>query len=135
MTALHTNHLEDAVQALRKDPVVIAMARGLHGVPREEITSPDGGPTSAFMNVANDEYNRRGGKYEGPKPVGAVGRAVLSLLASAGLTPQELYEDWDDAFLQKTIDRVTRRIDQTPTPPLLDLHAELVAEQTRRRNA
>jgi hypothetical protein len=135
MPASQTNRYADAVQTLRKDPVIIAMAHGLRGVPREEITSPDGSPASAFMNVANDEYNRRGGKYEGPKPVGAVGRAVLSLLDSDGLSPQELYEDWSDDFLQKTIDRAARRIRRDPNPTVVELHAELLAEQERRRNA
>lgn len=124
-----------AVQTLRKDPVIIAMAQGLRGVPREEITSADGSPASAFMNVANDEYNQRGGKYEGPKPLGAVGRAVLSLLDSNGLSPQELYEDWTDAFLQQTVERVARRMQRDPNPTVVELHAELLTEQERRRNA
>lgn len=136
MNIIEPGSYDENVATLRKDPIVIGMAHSMRNDPLSDIdlTKPDGGLGTSFMTVANEEYRRRGGDFSGPLQVGAVGRAVISLLANR-LSPQELYEDWTDDFLQLTIDRVARRMQQDPNPPVVELHAELLAEQARRRNA
>lgn len=75
-------HYDETEAALALDPIVIAMAHGLNGVPRSELVHIDedgdeGGPRFEFMQSANSEYRERGGLGGGH--IGAVASALLKL--------------------------------------------------------
>ena len=72
-------HYSETEQRLAQDPIVIAMARGLAGVPTEDLAHEDGTPRFEFMQAANRTYRQRGGTDGGH--IGAVARALLNLRA------------------------------------------------------
>lgn len=68
-------------EALSNDPVVIEMASDLRrsGAPKSDFAHDDGGPRHAFMIAANDRYFERGGSWDGPLHLGAIGRVAIRL--------------------------------------------------------
>jgi hypothetical protein len=71
-------HYGETERQLMNDHIVIAMAHGLAGVPREQIVHDNGQPRFEFMQAANREYESRGGTNGGH--IGAVANAIVSLL-------------------------------------------------------
>lgn len=124
---------DDIIARLRRDPVVIGLAHGLRGTPREDLVYPGGRPRGAFLSASNIEYRKRGGKFDDPKPLDAVATALLSIL-DRPLSPEELYHGIDDFYLQRTLDRLRPLIgrgDQTAR----ELEAEIVTELERRKKS
>jgi hypothetical protein len=83
ITGLRSKDYGETEARLAQDPIVIAMAKGLAGVPREELVHVDedgdeGGARFEFMQSANAEYRERGGKDGGH--IGAVANALLLVL-------------------------------------------------------
>ena len=75
---------EETRQRLMKDPIVMAMAKGLKGISITELAhKPEPGecptPRYEFMLVANDEYRKRGGKAHRTH-IGAIAEALLRLI-------------------------------------------------------
>ena len=81
MATLVAEHYGQEVAALVKDPIIVAMAVGLKGVPKDELAHADGTPRFTFMLAANKEFASRGGKGAGS--MGSVARALLALLGDA----------------------------------------------------
>lgn len=63
---------------LAQDPIIIAMAKGLAGVDRNELVHDEGNPRFDFMMAANAEYAARGGQLS--QSIGGVAHALLSLI-------------------------------------------------------
>lgn len=90
MSVIQAAHYGETERRLAKDPIVIAMAKGLADVPRDQLvhdgaddrTVGTGQPTPRFefMQSANAEYRERGGKDGGH--IGAVAHALLLVLDS-----------------------------------------------------
>jgi hypothetical protein len=83
ITVIAAAHYGETEARLAKQPIVIAMARELAGVPREQLVHVDedgdeGGARFEFMQRANAEYRERGGKDGGH--IGAVANALLKVL-------------------------------------------------------
>jgi hypothetical protein len=80
MAVIRAAHYGEVEARLMKDPIVIAMAKGLAGVPVDQMVHPgfDGTPRFEFMQAANREYRERGGQDGGH--IGAVAHALLNLL-------------------------------------------------------
>jgi hypothetical protein len=77
-------------QRLMKDPIVIAMAKGLEGEDLSEMVhnpnlddpfNPNPTPRFEFMLAANKEYRKRGGKDGGH--IGAIAEVLLRLVKDA----------------------------------------------------
>jgi len=80
MTVIKAKHYAETEDRLAQDPIIQAMAKGLAGVPRSELVhdGPDATPRFEFMQAANAEYRKRGGKDGGH--IGAVAHALLKVL-------------------------------------------------------
>jgi hypothetical protein len=76
---LESPDYEETRQRMMWDPIVIAMAKGLRDVPRDQMAW-DGGntPRHEFMLAANAEYRSRGGTDGGH--LGAVPEALIRLV-------------------------------------------------------
>lgn len=75
--ALEAKHYSEEIEALKKEPAIIAMAKGLEGEKFAELAHGPDSPKFEFMLAANAEYKARTGKAGGA--IGAVGRALLAL--------------------------------------------------------
>jgi hypothetical protein len=81
MASIRAGHYDDTEKWLSQHPVIIAMAAGLRGTPRNKLAHADGTPLFEFMKGANREFYKRGGKFEGRPPhIGAVATALLMVL-------------------------------------------------------
>jgi hypothetical protein len=131
------NQYTNAIAELRRDPIVIGLANGLTGVPRSDLVTPSGGMRTEFMTAANEEYRRKGGDGKTPRPLGAVGQAVLSLMDTP-VTAEELYHGVPDDALQQIADRLALRVSSAKSPEEALQYAkalgEMVTELARRRN-
>lgn len=87
MTIIESPDYEETRQRLMKDPIIIAMAKGLKGAPINDIAhvhnlddpfNPNPTPRFEFMMAANSEYRSRGGTDGGH--MGAVAEALLRLM-------------------------------------------------------
>lgn len=84
MTAIESEDYEVIRQRLVKDPIVIAMAKGLANVDKHELVhnddpnDPRPTPRFEFMMASNKEYRKRGGKDGGH--IGAIAEALLRLI-------------------------------------------------------
>jgi hypothetical protein len=79
MTVIESADYEQARQRFMKDPIVMAMAKGLKGVPVTEIAHEGSKtPKFEFMQAANREYQSRGGKDAAH--IGAIAEALIRLL-------------------------------------------------------
>lgn len=80
MTTIKAAHYDETEIRLMADPIIVDMAGGLKGVPRDQLmhTGPENTPRFEFMMRANEEYRSRGGTDGGH--IGAVARALLRLL-------------------------------------------------------
>lgn len=80
-TALTADHYRNTVQALKADPIIGQMAAELNlaADPLAGATDENGQPTFNFMQAANREYARRGGRIEAH--IGGVAEAITGLLA------------------------------------------------------
>ncbi|QDM57665.1 hypothetical protein SEA_GROUPTHINK_85 [Mycobacterium phage Groupthink] len=79
MAVIEAKHYEETRQRLSKDPLVIALAEEIRGLPREQMVHEDSGtPRFEFMQAANREYRRRGGTDGGH--IGAIAEAVIRIL-------------------------------------------------------
>ena len=80
MAVIKAKHYGETEARLAKDPIVKEMAKGLAGVPMDEMVHEDGEtPRFEFMQAANAEYRERGGEDGGH--IGAVANALLKVLA------------------------------------------------------
>lgn len=77
MAVLLSDEYRQEAEALRNDPILIGMAKGLTGVTREDIAHEDGTPRFEFMLAARDEYRSRGGKHQ--MSMGGAANALLAL--------------------------------------------------------
>jgi hypothetical protein len=77
---IRSKDYDETEDRLAKDPIVIAMAKGLAGVPRDQMVheGDDATPRFEFMMAANREYRERGGTDGGH--IGAVAHALLKVL-------------------------------------------------------
>lgn len=81
MATIRAGHYDDTERWLSQHPVIIEMAAGLRGTPRNELAHADGTPLFEFMQVSNREFDKRGGKSEGhAMHIGAVASALLMVL-------------------------------------------------------
>lgn len=78
MGAIRASHYGETEKRLASDPIIIAMAKGLAGVPREEMFHENGTARHEFMMAANREYRSRGGTDGGH--IGAVANALKMIL-------------------------------------------------------
>lgn len=76
--AIEAAHYGETRTALVADPIIIAMAQGLAGIPLAELQHEDGGPVWQFMSAASDEYHKRGGTIQAH--IGGPAEALLILL-------------------------------------------------------
>ncbi|AMS01077.1 hypothetical protein SEA_ARCHERNM_83 [Mycobacterium phage ArcherNM] len=75
-------HYAENRRALQSDPIVVAMSVEMNGAPdhiKASWTHGEGEPTFEFMQIANREFDRRGGT--GAESIGAVAKALLANLA------------------------------------------------------
>lgn len=79
MAVIRASHYAETVAALRKDKIIQDMAEGLASIPTGDLAHESGAPRHEFMGAANAEYRKRGGTYSGPKSIGAVAEALLSI--------------------------------------------------------
>ncbi|AIS73850.1 hypothetical protein SEA_SNAPTAP_87 [Mycobacterium phage SnapTap] len=82
MTVIEAAHYGENQRALQQDPIVVAMSVEMNAAPanvKASWTHNDGGPTFEFMQIANREFDRRGGT--GAESIGAVAKALLANLA------------------------------------------------------
>ncbi|QXO13364.1 hypothetical protein SEA_TROOPER_87 [Mycobacterium phage Trooper] len=80
MTVIAAAHYEENYAKLQRDPIVVAMSVEMNGAPAGVKASwtHDGdieSPTFEFMQIANREFDRRGGT--GAESIGAVAKALL----------------------------------------------------------
>lgn len=78
MTVIESEDYEHTRQRLMKDPIVIAMAKGLANEPKSSLQHHLGTPRFDFMMAANKEYRERGGTDGGH--IGAIAEALLRLI-------------------------------------------------------
>lgn len=76
--AIEAKHYEQVRQILMRDPIVQNMAQSLTRTPLDQIQHSDGTPRFDFMQAANDEYRKRGGRPRGH--IGAVAEALLRIV-------------------------------------------------------
>lgn len=81
MTVIKAAHYDETEKRLAQDSIVIAMAKGLAGVKREDLVHANGTPRFEFMLSANKEYRERGGTDGGH--IGAIAHALLIVLDGA----------------------------------------------------
>ncbi|ALF00957.1 hypothetical protein SEA_SERENITY_90 [Mycobacterium phage Serenity] len=74
-------HYAETEARLQRDHIVVTMSVEMNAAPanvKASWTHDDGSPTFEFMQMANREYSRRGGKAGGH--IGAVAKALLANL-------------------------------------------------------
>jgi hypothetical protein len=76
--AIEAKHYAASRRHLYDDIIVCDMAQGLRDVALDTIQHDDGTPRFEFMQAANAEYAKRGGKYHAH--IGAVAEALLMLI-------------------------------------------------------
>jgi hypothetical protein len=79
VSTLRARHYDENVNRLKADPIVIAMAEGLRGIPMSDLCHDDGGARHEFMMAANREYMKRAG-HGAEAHIGGVSEALLALL-------------------------------------------------------
>lgn len=99
---MEAKHYQETRDRLKRDPIVLNMAvelnQGAEAAPiREAFLSEfyheDGTPTAWFMNAANAEYQKRGGKDGGH--LGAIAEAMWILIKAVENTPPVASEGGD----------------------------------------
>jgi hypothetical protein len=84
MSVIESADYEETRQRLMLDPIVMDMAEGLRGVPKEQLVhnedpdDPRPTPRFEFMMAANTEYKNRGGTDGGH--IGAIAEVLLRLI-------------------------------------------------------
>lgn len=78
MATIQAAHYAEARNKLMTDPIIQDMVVGLEAVSLDALQHDDGTPRFEFMQVANAEYDKRGGTYKAH--LGAVPEALLALL-------------------------------------------------------
>ena len=79
MAVLEAREYREAQEALAADEIMVAMAKGLAGVAREELEHEGGGVRHEFMLAAMREYEARGGKVKS-HGMGDYAKALILLL-------------------------------------------------------
>ena len=74
-TVIQAAHYRETEDKLFNNPIVADMARGLLSVPRDQLAHDSGTPRFEFMQRANVEFQKRGGK-----PIGHIGAVATALL-------------------------------------------------------
>jgi len=79
---IEAGHYEEARRRLMQDSIVIGMADEMRGnIALDKVRHDSGSPRFGFMQAANAEYAKRGGKDGGH--LGGVAEALLRLLEEA----------------------------------------------------
>jgi hypothetical protein len=80
MATIQSKDYGETEDRLTKDPIVIAMAEDLKGLPFHSHgwLHEDDSPTFSFMQLVNGEYRKRGGQDGGH--IGAIAVAILRLV-------------------------------------------------------
>ncbi|AHG24312.1 hypothetical protein KIY80_gp86 [Mycobacterium phage Benvolio] len=81
MTVIEAAHYAENRKKLQHDPIVVAMSVEMNAAPanvKASWTHDSGEPTFEFMQIANREFDRRGGT--GAESIGAVAKALLANL-------------------------------------------------------
>ncbi|AGK86115.1 hypothetical protein SEA_KERBEROS_88 [Mycobacterium phage Kerberos] len=82
MAVIQSKEYGETEARLQHDPIVVAMSVEMSGAPehiKASWTHDNGEPNFQFMQIANREYARRGGKDGGH--IGAIAKALLKNVA------------------------------------------------------
>ena len=102
MATIEAAHYAEARTKFMNDPIVQTLAKGLTDVPLDKLAHADGSPRWEFMQGANNEYGKRGGKFHAH--IGAVAEALLLILKNGvPETKKEATVDTKTVTILKTI--------------------------------